>query len=26
MKTVYLTLMLHGNMCYDRYTKHTIRE
>lgn len=26
MKTVYLALMLHGNMCYDRYTKHTIRE
>lgn len=25
MKTVYLALMLHGNMCYDRYTKHTIR-
>ena len=26
MKTVYLALMLHANMCYDRYTKHTIRD
>jgi hypothetical protein len=26
MKTVYLSFLLHGNMCYDRYTKQEIRE
>jgi hypothetical protein len=25
MKTVYLAWVFHGNMSYDRYTKHTIR-
>ncbi|MBI5833377.1 MAG: hypothetical protein HZB16_13850 [Armatimonadetes bacterium] len=25
MKKVYLSLLLHGNMCYDRYTKQEIR-
>ncbi|MDD2461470.1 MAG: hypothetical protein PHT98_10375, partial [Kiritimatiellae bacterium] len=25
-KTVYLSFLLHGNMCYDRYTKQEIRE
>jgi hypothetical protein len=25
MKKVYLSLFLHGNMCYDRYTKQEIR-
>jgi len=25
-KKVYLSFLLHGNMCYDRYTKHEIRE
>ena len=26
MKRVYLSLFLHGNMCYDRYTKQVIRD
>jgi hypothetical protein len=26
MKTVYLAWIFHGNMSYDRYTKHTIRK
>ena len=26
MKKVYISLLLHGNMCYDRYTKQEIRE
>lgn len=26
MKTVYISFLLHGNMCYDRYTKQEIRE
>ncbi len=26
MKKVYISFMLHGNMCYDRYTKQEIRE
>ncbi|MBM4087317.1 MAG: hypothetical protein FJ272_21205, partial [Planctomycetes bacterium] len=26
MKTVYTSFLLHGNMCYDRYTKQEIRE
>jgi len=25
-KTVYISFLLHGNMCYDRYTKQEIRE
>lgn len=25
-KKIYLSFLLHGNMCYDRYTKHEIRE
>ncbi len=25
-KTVYLSFLFHGNMCYDRYTKQEIRE
>ncbi len=25
MKKVYISLLLHGNMCYDRYTKQEIR-
>jgi hypothetical protein len=25
-KTVYLSFILHGNMCYDRYTKQEIRD
>ena len=25
MKTVYISFLLHGNMCYDRYTKQEIR-
>jgi hypothetical protein len=25
MKKVYVSLLLHGNMCYDRYTKQEIR-
>ncbi|OGV62722.1 MAG: hypothetical protein A3K19_08725 [Lentisphaerae bacterium RIFOXYB12_FULL_65_16] len=26
MKKVYMSFFLHGNMCYDRYTKQEIRE
>jgi len=26
MKKVYISFLLHGNMCYDRYTKQEIRE
>lgn len=26
MKTVYLSFLFHANMCYDRYTKHEIRD
>ncbi len=26
MKKVYVSFLLHGNMCYDRYTKQEIRE
>jgi hypothetical protein len=26
MKTVYMSFLLHGNMCYDRYTKQEIRD
>ncbi|HOZ45267.1 MAG TPA: hypothetical protein PLO37_01090 [Candidatus Hydrogenedentes bacterium] len=26
MKKVYISFLLHGNMCYDRYTKQVIRD
>ena len=26
MKKIYISFLLHGNMCYDRYTKQEIRE
>ena len=26
MKKLFISLLLHGNMCYDRYVKQEIRE